>query len=236
MSKASLIPVERIERQILLLRGQKVLLDFQLAGLYGVETKALNQAVKRNLERFPEDFMFQLSEEETRQVSRSQIVTLNGEAGGIHSESRDFLRSQVVTSRPKNEANPLDDNEILRSQIVTSKAESTAGGRRYYPYAFTEQGVAMLSSVLRSPRAVLVNIAIMRTFVLLRRMLASHEDLSRKLAALENKYDAQFKSVFDAIRELMRDTPVKKRPEIDFHTLLPARAGKAATTSKARKP
>ena len=236
MSKSGLIPVERIERQILLLRGQKVLLDFQLAGLYGVETKALNQAVKRNLERFPEDFMFQLSAEETSQVLRSQIVASNGEAGGIDSGSLDFLRSQIVTSRPKNEANPLDDNEILRSQIVTSKSESTAGGRRYYPYAFTEQGVAMLSSVLRSPRAVLVNIAIMRTFVLLRRMLSSHEDLSRKLAALENKYDAQFKSVFDAIRELMRKTPAKNRREIGFHTLLPSRTGKATTISTRRKP
>lgn len=235
MSKSSLIPVERIERHILLLRGQKVLLDFQLAALYGVETKALNQAVKRNLERFPEDFMFQLSEEETSQVLRSQIVTLNGETDGIHSESQELLRSQVVTSRPKNAVNPLVDNDMLRSQTVTSKSESTAGGRRYAPYAFTEQGVAMLSSVLRSPQAVQVNIAIMRTFVLLRRMLSSHEDLSRKLSALENKYDAQFKSVFDAIRELMRETPARKRREIGFHTLLPAQAGKAAATSKARK-
>jgi ABC-type transport system involved in cytochrome bd biosynthesis fused ATPase/permease subunit len=94
----------------------------------------------------------------------------------------------------------------------------------------------MLSSVLRSPRAVLVNIAIMRTFVLLRRMLSSHEELSRKLAALENKYDTQFKSVFDAIRELMRETPAKDRREIGFHTLLPSRAGKAKPMSKARKP
>lgn len=211
MSKASLIPAERIERQILLLRGQKVLLDFQLAGLYGVETKALNQAVKRNSERFPEDFMFQLSEEEMSQIMRSQIVTASTEISESAQESAGSLRSQNVT--------------LKRGQHL-----------KYAPYAFTEQGVAMLSSVLRSSRAVLVNIAIMRTFVLLRRMLSSHEDLSRKLAALENKYDAQFKSVFDAIRELMRDTPVKKRPEIGFHTLLPSRAGKATTTSKARKP
>ena len=120
------------------------------------------------------------------------------------------------------------------SQIVTGSPEKRRIGNR--PYAFTEQGVAMLSSVLRSPRAVLVNIAIMRTFVLLRRMLSSHEDLSRKLAALENKYDAQFKSVFDAIRELMRETPARKRPEIGFHTLLSSRAGKAKPISKARKP
>src|SRR5580698_4257975 len=123
---AKTLPLERVERLIYVLRGQKVLLDFDLAGLYGVETKVLNQAVKRNLKRFPEDFMFQLSEEET-----------------------------VLA---------------LRSQIVTSK--SGAGGRRYHSNAFTEQGVAMLSSVLRSPQAVQVNIEIMRAFVRLRQWLA----------------------------------------------------------------
>ncbi|MBE0430695.1 MAG: ORF6N domain-containing protein [Dehalococcoidia bacterium] len=139
------------------------MLDADLAALYGVETKVLVQAVKRNLVRFPEDFMFQLSQEEFA---------------------------------------------ILRSQIVTS---SDWGGRRYPPYAFTEQGVAMLSSVLRSQRAIQVNIQIMRTFIRLRQMLATHANLARKLDALERKYDAQFKQVFDAIRQLMAPPEPKRR-------------------------
>lgn len=164
---AAIVP-ERIHQAILLLRGLKVILDFDLAGLYGVETKVLNKAVRRNLARFPDDFMFELSEEEF--------------AG---------LRFQFGTSR--------------------------WGGRRYRPYAFTEQGVAMLSSVLRSERAVSVNIEIMRAFVRLRAMLSSHDDLARKLAALERKYDAQFKAVFDAIRELMTPPQPERRP-IGFGT------------------
>jgi len=172
-SKA-LIPAARIERRILLLRGEKVMLDSDLAELYGVKTKALNQAVQRNLERFPGDFMFQLSTEESQMVLRSQIVTSN----------------------------------VGR------------GGRRYQPYVFTEQGVAMLSSVLSSPRAVQVNIIIMRTFVQLRQMLATHADLARKLAVLEGKYDKQFRMVFDAIRELMSEKKTPKR-EIGFHAAMP---------------
>ena len=173
MSEASLIPVRRIEQKILLLRGEKVMLDSDLAELYGVETKVLNQAVKRNLERFPADFMFQLFKEESALVSRSQIVTLKR---GEH--------------------------------------------RKFRPYAFTEQGVAMLSSVLRSDRAIQVNLAIMRTFVQMRQMMSSHADLARKLASLERKYDVQFRAVFDAIRELMSEKKKPKR-EIGFHTLLP---------------
>jgi hypothetical protein len=164
VNKKSLIPVDRIEKAILLIRGQKVILDADLAELYGVETRVLVQAVKRNLERFPEDFMFQLSQEEIA---------------------------------------------ILRSQIVTS---SDWGGRRYRPYAFTEQGVAMLSSVLRSRRAIHVNIEIMRAFIHLRQMLAGHVELARKLDALEKKYDAQFKQVFEAIRQLMAPSEPKRRP------------------------
>ncbi len=181
MSEVSLIPVRRIERKILLLRGEKMMLDRDLAELYGVETKVLNQAVKRNLERFPSDFMFQLSKEEAALIPRSQIVTLKR---GEH--------------------------------------------RKFRPFAFTEQGVAMLSSVLRSDRAIQVNLAIMRTFVQLRQMLSSHADLARKLAALEGKYDKQFRAVFDAIRELMREEKKPKR-EIGFHTLMakPAKAGSA---------
>ncbi|HEV2493975.1 MAG TPA: ORF6N domain-containing protein [Terriglobia bacterium] len=173
------IPPERIERRILLIRGQKVMLDADLAELYEVETKALNRAVRRNLSRFPGDFMFQLTAKEF-----------------------EALRFHFGTSS-------------LRSQIVTSKGGR--GGRRYNPLAFTEQGVAMLSSVLRSHRAVQVNIAIMRAFVKLREMLASHRDLARRLAEMEKKYDAQFRVVFDAIRELMKP-PEKPRRRIGFRS------------------
>ena len=166
-SIANVIPLERIERSIFLIRGQKVLLSQQLAELYGVETKVLNQAVARNRERFPDDFMFQLSKEEL---------------------------------------------ENLKSQIVTS----SWGGARIAPYAFTEQGVAMLSSVLNSDRAVHVNIEIMRAFVKLRQMLSSNAELARKLESLEKKYDAQFKVVFDAIRQLM-SPPARPKREIGFH-------------------
>jgi len=200
----ALIPPARIERRILLLRAEKVMLDSDLAELYGVETKVLNQAVQRNLERFPEDFMFRLSAEESRHI----------------------LRSQGVTSRDKSSEKPPKTASNLRSQIVTSS--SGYGGRRYLPYAFTEQGVAMLSSVLTSPRAIQVNLAIMRTFVQLRQMLSSHVDLARKLAALEGKYDKQFRVVFDAIREMMSERKKPKR-EIGFHTLMPkpVKAGSA---------
>jgi len=163
----SLVPTERIERCILLVRGHKVLLDAALAELYGVDTRTLVQTVKRNIERFPADFTFQLSEEEFT---------------------------------------------LLRSQSVISNAR---GGRRYAPYAFTEQGVAMLSSVLRSKRAAQVNVEIMRTFVKLRLVLASHADLRKKLLELECKYDEQFKVVFDAIRQLI-EQPVKQTPRIGF--------------------
>jgi len=170
-SPVELIPAERIERSIYLIRGEKVMLDADLAALYEVATKQLIQAVKRNQARFPQDFMFQLNPEETA---------------------------------------------ALRSQLVTSNAGR--GGRRYPPHVFTEQGVAMLSSVLRSQRAILVNVAIMRAFVHLRQLLATHADLAGKLAALEKKYDAQFKVVFDAIRELMTP-PQKNKGEIGFHTI-----------------
>jgi hypothetical protein len=169
--KRALIPADSaIEDLIVLVRGHRVLLDVHLAHLYGVDVKVLNQAVKRNIERFPEDFMFRLTSEE--------------------------------------QAN-------LRSQIVTS---SSWGGRRYLPLVFTEQGVAMLSSVLRSPQAVQVNIEIMRTFVKLRRFLHSNEDLSRKLDALERRYDAQFRVVFRAIRELMLPRATNPRRRIGFRS------------------
>ena len=157
------IPLERIEKRILVMRGKKVMLSTHLAELYEVEPRALVQAVKRNLDRFPADFMFQLNKSEF--------------------------------------AN-------LKSQFVIS---NWGGLRRATPYAFTEQGVAMLSSVLNSKRAVQVNIEIMRTFARLRQLLASHARLARKLEALESRYDNQFKIVFDALRELMAPQPPKKR-------------------------
>lgn len=158
MAEPGLIPAERIERCIVVIRGEKVTLDRDLGQLYGVETRTLLQAVKRNADRFPPDFAFQLTSEEF-----------------------DNLRSQIVIS--------------------------SWGGRRYPPYAFTEHGIAMLSSVLRSPRAVQVNIEIMRAFIRLRRMLASNAELARRLDQLEKRYDAQFKIVFDAIRALMAAPP-----------------------------
>lgn len=168
--RSSLVPIEKIERAIYFIRGEKVMLDRDLAALYGVETKMLNRAVKRNLKRFPPDFMFQLS---------------------------------------------ADEASRLRCQIGTSK--KSRGGRRYLPYVFTEQGVAMLSSALNSERAVLVNIEIMRAFVKLRQMLASNSELSRRLDELESKYDRQFKVVFEAIRELM-SPPVPARKQIGFRS------------------
>ena len=167
--RKTVIPDERIERAILLIRHQKVMLDADLAMLYGVETKRLVEAVKRNIERFPDDFMFQLTR---------------------------------------------DEFTILRSQIATS---SEWGGRRYPPYAFTEHGILMLSSVLRSRQAIDVNIEIMRTFVRLREILSSHKDLARRLDNLEKKYDAQFKAVFDAVRQLMAPAPGKPSRRIGFH-------------------
>jgi len=179
-----LIPIERVEKLILLLRGEKVLLGQQLSELYGVPVKVLIQAVKRNRSRFPEDFMFQLSRDEF-----------------------DHLKSQFVTSNA---------GDCLRSQFVTLKRGQHP---KYLPYAFTEQGVAMLSSVLRSERAVQVNVAIMRAFVSLRRMLASNATLARRLAELEQRlegHDQAIKSLFDAIRELAAP-PAKPRREIGFH-------------------
>ena len=165
----SLAPIEVIERRIFLIRDQRVMLSTHLAELYGVEPRALVQAVKRNRERFPSDFMFQLTE--------AEFAT---------------LKSQIVISR-------------------------RGGVRRAAPYAFTQEGVAMLSSVLRSARAVQVNIAIMRAFVQLQRMLHSNEELSRKLNRLEKNYDEKFKVVFDALRVLM-SPPEGPRRKIGFLT------------------
>ena len=158
-----MVPVERIQNSIILIRGNKVLLDRDLAALYGVETRVLIQAVKRNIERFPSDFMYQLTDKE-------------------------FIN--------------------LKSQFVTS----SWGGTRKNPYVFTEQGIAMLSSVLNSKRAIEVNIAIMRTFVKLREMLASNELLRRKIEAMERKYDEQFKVVFNALKAMLEPATKPKEP------------------------
>lgn len=162
----AIVPIEVIERKIYLIRGQKVMLDSDLAELYGVETKALKRAVKRNIDRFPDDFMFSLTVEEFQN---------------------------------------------LRCQI----GASSWGGGRYLPYVFTENGIAMLSGVLESKRAIAVNIQIMRTFTKLRDLLLTHKDLKQRLDELEKKYDMQFKVVFDAIRELMTP-PEPKKKKIGF--------------------
>jgi hypothetical protein len=182
------------------IRHEKVILDFDLAALYGVETGALNRAVKRNLDRFPRDFMFQLTQQEAAAL-RCQTGILNV------SPSDDS--SQSVTS------------SALKSQTVILTA-GRGRHRKYLPYAFTEQGVAMLSSVLRSTRAVQVNIAIMRTFVQLRRLMDSNRDLARRIDSLEKKYDEQFQAVFNAIKALVADDEARKaRPkrEIGFHAI-----------------
>lgn len=165
----NIIPNARIEKRIFWLRGEKVMLDSDLAELYEVPTKRLVEQMKRNIERFPADFMFQLSD---------------GEA--------ETLRSQFATSNEK-------------------RAKQSRGGRRYNAYAFTEPGVAMLSSVLRSDRAVAVNIQIIRTFIALRTMLMTTDALRKKIETMERKYDKQFKAVFDVLRQLLKEEEEPKR-------------------------
>jgi hypothetical protein len=180
--------IEQVQQIIVVLRGHRVVLDADLATLYGVENRALLQAVKRNLERFPADFMFQLTREEALRL-RSQTVILNAQVG---------------------------------ENIMKSDGSTDARGKhvKYLPYAFTEQGVAMLSSVLRSPRAIEVNIEIMRAFVQLRQMLAEHADLARKLETLEKRYNAQFGVVFDAGRSQARQTWARRRQPLSLSSPL----------------
>ncbi|PIR20835.1 MAG: DNA-binding protein [Deltaproteobacteria bacterium CG11_big_fil_rev_8_21_14_0_20_47_16] len=166
----ALLPEEHIEQKILLIRGHKVMLDSDLATLYGVPTKRLNEQVRRNIERFPEDFMFSLNNQEVA---------------------------------------------LLRSQIATLKV-GRGEHRKYIPYVFTEQGVAMLSSVLNSRRAIQVNIEIMRTFVKLRQLLINHKDLAKKLHKMEKGYDQKFKVVFDALRQLMTPPTSTSKRKIGF--------------------
>jgi hypothetical protein len=170
-SEKSVILFEVIERKIFILRGKKIMIDRDLAELYGVSTAALNQAVKRNIDRFPEDFIFEFSKEE-----------------------KDWWRSQFVTSK------------------------EAWGGTRHIPLAFTEQGIAMLSSVLRSKRAVSVNVQIMRTFIRLREYMRDNADIRRKLELLEKKYDENFHIVFDAIKKIIQYDVDDKKKVIGFDT------------------
>jgi hypothetical protein len=185
-TSASLLVPEKLATLVHYLRHEKVILDSDLAELYGVTTGRLNEAVQRNLARFPADFMFQLTENEMNTLLSQTAIAKNAEL-------------------------------LSRSQTVTLKR----GGRRTRPYAFTEQGVAMLSSVLRSERAVELNIAIMRTFVQLRRLMDSNALLAEKIEALEEKYaehDQQFQLVFEAIKQLIA-TPAPPAKELGFHTI-----------------
>lgn len=169
---STVVPTERIENKIYFLRGKKVMFDKDLAELYGVTTKRLNEQVRRNNSRFPKDFMFQLTKEES-----------------------------------------------LRSQFATLEKQGRGRYSKYLPHVFTEQGVAMLSSVLNSERAIQVNIQIMRTFTRLKDLLRTHASLRRKIEALEKKYDHQFRAVFDAIKQLMEEPVPEEKPKrkIGFH-------------------
>ena len=167
--------VELIEHKIHMIRGQKVILDYDLAHLYGVSTKALNQAVKRNADRFPDDFAFQFTAEEADAFIKSQIMLIN------------------------------DKN--MRSQIVTASKRNT----RFRPFAFTEHGAMMAANVLRSSQAVKMSVFVVRAFVRLRQMIATHADLVKKIEVLEGKYDSQFRVVFEAIRALMAEPDQPKR-------------------------
>jgi len=167
-----IVPAEYIEHSILIIRGEKVMLDSVLAEMYGVEAKRLNEAVKRNRTRFPSDFMFQLTREEY---------------------------------------------QVLKSQFATSKQRDPRGGKQKSPYVFTEYGVAMLSSVLKSERAIAVNIEIMRTFGKYRRLLVSNEDLMRKITKLEKEYDENFQVVFRVLKKLMQEPEKPKKQPIGFN-------------------
>jgi hypothetical protein len=183
-SNNDILKTDTIVERIYFVRGEKVMLDVDLAILYGTETKRLKEAVRRNIKRFPPDFMFELTREEF-----------------------DTLKYQFGTS----------NDHLLRSQIASSNMNNRRGGTRYLPFAFTEQGVAMLSGVLNSQRAIEVNIAIMRAFVQLRSILASHHELSLRLEALEQRYDEQFRGVFEAIKQLMKDVRSQNTRLVLYH-------------------
>ncbi|HEY5125100.1 MAG TPA: ORF6N domain-containing protein [Ignavibacteria bacterium] len=174
-----------IEHLVYFIRGQRIMLDSDLATVYGVPTKVLNQAVKRNIDRFPKDFMFELNFKEWELIK---------------TQRDDFdLRSQFVTSNVKSQNVTSNIEQNLKSQSTTSKR----GGRRTLPFVFTEHGAVMLASTLNSPQAIAASIQIVKVFVKLREILSTHKQLAKKLEELEGKYDKQFKEVFDALRELM---------------------------------
>jgi phage regulator Rha-like protein len=186
MKDTSLVPIEQIQQRIFLIRGQKVMLSAHLADLYGVQTRALNQAVRRNIARFPEDFVFRLTEQEASELVSQNVIPHRKYLGGA------------------------------------------------LPYAFTEQGVAMLSTVLRSERAIQMNVAIMRAFVKLREFLSTHRELAQKLNELERKiekHDAEIHAIFEAIRRLMQP-PEKPKRQIGFKVEEP----KAAYPARKRNP
>ncbi|HEY2588877.1 MAG TPA: ORF6N domain-containing protein [Tepidisphaeraceae bacterium] len=198
----SLIPSEEIEQHILLVRGQRVILATDLARLYGVPVKQLNQQVKRNRDRFPEDFVLQLTRPEAEAILRSQIATLN-DSGAAPS------RSQSVT---------LKDPSVSKSQVAASKRGMNI---KYLPYAFTEHGAIMAANLLRSDRAVKVSVFVVRAFVKLREMLSAHRELAAKLNELESKlqdHDGQIVALIDAIRSLMAEPRGRRKPAIGYHT------------------
>jgi hypothetical protein len=185
MNETAIVPIELIENKIYVIRGQKVMLDKDLSELYGVETSRLNRQVRRNINRFPEDFMFQITVEEY-----------------------DNLICQIGIS----------SSGTKRSNLISQTAMSSWGGRRHLPYAFTQEGIAMLSSVLNSQRAIQVNIAIMRVFVRIKQMLFAHKELTHKLEQLEQKVgknSEDIQLIFQAIHQLMEPTP-KKTSKIGF--------------------
>ena len=189
--------LETIRSRIHEIRGRRVMLDFDLAAMYGVETRVLNQAVKRNIERFPEDFMFQLTKGEL-EILRCQIGTLN-----------DLKSQNVISNSADNQ-----ENEVLMSQIVISKPVERRGGTQKLPYAFTEQGVAMLSSVLRSPLAIQVNIGIMRAFVEMRRRVSAVSDAQSDVAQLRKDFEELKLDIEDMLRD-QNDINESTRAQLD---------------------
>jgi hypothetical protein len=226
---SAIVPVERVRQVILLLRGQRVIIDAELARLYGVTTIRLNQQVQRNIDRFPEDFMFQLTWEEAESLSM-QIASLN-----VHADLTD-PRSQIVTLNPQGNTQVSDNKEVtsdsLRSQFAilndpdANLMAQTAPSRRgkhlkYRPFAFTEHGAIMAATVLKSPQAVQASLFVVRAFVQLRDLLSTHRTLAEKLNELERKlqdHDGQILGIIDAIRELMNEPDEPAKPPIGYHT------------------
>ncbi len=211
ISTALSLTHQEIRDKIYWIHGKKVMFDKDLALLYGISTKRLNEAVKRNILRFPNDFMFQLSVDETDLFLRSQIATLN---------EKDDLRSHFVTSNekdvPRSQIVTLGGNENSRSQFATLNKRS-GFNVKYGSYVFTEQGIAMLSSVLNSEQAIRINIQIIRIFTQLREMIESFKELRDKIDQLEQKYDGHFKVVFDALRNVFQEEK-KPKSKIGFET------------------